>query len=40
MSAAREAKPSEGPKGPSPRDCGEADAQAHARYGRSNEAEA
>ena len=39
MSAAREAKPSAGPKGPSPRDSGEADAQIAARCKRYEEAE-
>jgi hypothetical protein len=40
MSAAREAKPSEGLKGPSTRDCGEADAQVDVRHGWLKEAEA
>jgi hypothetical protein len=40
MSAAREARPSEGPKGPSPRDCREADAPTGVTRGPSKEAEA
>jgi len=40
VSAAREAKPSEGPKGPSPRDRQEADALTEEWCGRSKEAEA
>ena len=36
----REARPSEGPKGPSPRDCREADAPTGVTRGPSKEAEA
>jgi|SwirhisoilCB3_FD_contig_31_5789557_length_255_multi_2_in_0_out_0_2 hypothetical protein len=39
MSAAREAKPSEGPKGPSPRDFGEADSCSRVLHDASKEAE-
>jgi tryptophan synthase alpha chain len=39
MSAAREAKPSEGPKGPSPRDCEEADARCRASDDHRKEAD-
>ncbi len=40
MSAAREVKPSEGPKGPSTRDCGEADTRTQVWLGPYKEAEA
>ena len=40
MSAAGEAKPSQGPKGAAPHGCGEADAPAHAWCKWCNEAEA
>ena len=40
MSAAGEAKPSRGPKGTAPRDCGEADAQVYAGCRWCKEAEA
>jgi hypothetical protein len=40
MSAAREAKPSEGPKGPSTRDCREADARGDTCLYRPKEADA
>jgi hypothetical protein len=40
MSAPREAKPSEGPKGASPRDCEEADTLIDALRRRSKEADA
>ena len=40
MSAAREAKPSGGPKGTSPRECQEADTQCFVAAGHCKEAEA